>query len=257
MDVVQKIIVANWKMHMTIGQALDFMAQLKPLISSATNKVAIAAPFTALWHVAESAKGTGIEVGVQNVNAHEEGAYTGEISVAMAKEAGARFAIVGHSERRKYFNESNHCVNEKVKSSLRGGLKVLLCIGESLADRQAGSILPVLQQQLEESLRSIAPEQLPMIMLAYEPIWAIGTGQVATIDIIQGVHQFCRKTLMTLWGESAAAVPVLYGGSVNPENTPALLAEQTVDGLLVGGASLKAHSMSAIVNHQILSRSSS
>jgi len=249
-----KLIIANWKMNKTIGQALDFVAELSNKMESVPHKVGIAVPFTALWHAAEGAKGSGLMIGAQNINAHEAGAFTGEISSLMVKDAGASFVIIGHSERRTLFHEDNALVNAKVKRALKEGLTPLLCIGESASERKAGFSLDVLGKQLSECLSGIECDDFGKLIVAYEPFWSIGTGQLATLEIIREVHEFCKKMLFK--PAPLAQVPVLYGGSVSKENCKELLEERSIDGLLVGGASLKLESFIPIVNCPIHSRSS-
>jgi triosephosphate isomerase len=252
----QKIVVGNWKMHKTIAQTTAFIDDLKPLISMPSCRYALAVPYTAIAMAVRHAAGSALLIGAQNVNAHVEGAYTGEISAPMVAEAGASFVIVGHSERRQLFGETSEMVNGKVKSALNNGLQPLLCIGEPLVERLAGRTMAYLQEQIVQSLSGLSSDQLETIMIAYEPIWAVGTNQVASLSIIDEVHALCRQQLSTIWGAAAAKrVPLLYGGSVTPANSGSLLKLCAIDGLLVGGASLRPQSFSAIVNNNILSGS--
>jgi triosephosphate isomerase len=226
------IIVANWKMYKTGAEAQEFLTQIEgKLVPSA--KVFIAPSFTAL-PVMKAAQG--IIIGAQNMHEADEGAFTGEISARMLKEAGAKFVILGHSERRRLFHETDVIVHQKLKKAFSSQLLPILCIGETLEDRESGKTLDVLSYQLKTALTGLAPAEL---ILAYEPVWAIGTGKTATPEIAQEAHHFCRGLLKKLWGEDhAAKTHILYGGSVTPETASALAKQPDIDGALVGGASL-------------------
>jgi len=227
------IIVANWKMHKTGAEAQEFLTQIQGKIPSSV-KVFIAPPFTALSVM----KPQGVVLGGQNMHEADEGAFTGEISARMLKAAGAQFVLLGHSERRRLFHETDHLIHQKLQKAISSQLLPVLCIGETLEERQAKKTVDVLSNQLKSALSGISPAE---IVLAYEPVWAIGTGQTATPQIAQEVHQFCRSFLKKLWGEEIAAkTSILYGGSVTPETAPALAKQPDIDGALVGGASLDA-----------------
>lgn len=248
---MRKMIVANWKMHKTIEEALHFTAELEPLIRSCDSKIMLAVPFTALWNVASQAQNSNLLIGAQNIDFHAEGAFTGEISPKMARDAGAQFVIVGHSERRKLFHETSEIVNLKVKAALTAKLQVLVCIGETYEERAANAVEETLRAQLLASLAGLTEEQLSSVAIAYEPVWAIGTGLAATPKDAILAHRFCRQLLAQEWGQaSAAKVPILYGGSVKAENARELLETPEVDGLLVGGASLSVDSFSKIIFSQ-------
>lgn len=243
------VIVGNWKMHKTIAQAVNFVAELKPIVETSSAHVNLAVPFTCLHAVAEECKGSRIVPGAQNMYDCDEGPYTGEISGTMLQEAGAQFVILGHSERRRIFHESNEFVNKKIKKALDIGLTPIVCIGESEAEREQGSTIKVLTNQLRRSLTDLDAGQIGGIMLAYEPVWAIGTDQVATPTIAQEIHLFCRRFIANQYGAKAAdKILILYGGSVKPDNAAALIEQKDVDGFLVGGASLTASSFGKIVH---------
>lgn len=243
------IIVANWKMYKTIKETEQFLAGILPLTTNKPAKILIAVPFTSIRTAAIKASGSHIVIGAQNMNDASEGAFTGEIAAKMLVDAGAHFVILGHSERRTLFGETNAFINRKVKQALANNLKPLLCIGETIEQREAGDTEDTLATQLSECLDGIDTNKLSSLMIAYEPVWAIGTGRTATPEMAQETHLFCRQYLSQRWGaESARHIPLLYGGSVKPDTAGELLAQPDIDGLLVGGASLKVDSFSAIIN---------
>ncbi len=244
-------IAGNWKMYKTIEEAVSYVETLSPLIQKSQAAVYLAVPFTAIHPTVERAKAlkTAIKVGAQNMNDASEGAFTGEIAAKMVVDAGAQFVILGHSERRQLFHESDHFINKKVKRALAEELQPLLCIGETLEERESGKLEERLEEQLTSSLHEIAAESFSKLILAYEPIWAIGTGKVATPEDAQAAHQLCRSLIRKHWGDHAAdLLSILYGGSVKPENARDLLIQPDVDGLLVGGASLSPKAFSQIIN---------
>jgi triosephosphate isomerase len=245
------VIAGNWKMYKTIDEALRFVETLAPLITKSQATVYLAVPFTAIRPAASLVEelGASITIGAQNMNDAAEGAFTGEIAARMLTEAGARFVILGHSERRHLFHESNDTINKKVKRALESALQPVLCIGETLEEREAGETEAVLREQLTGSLEGISAEELSKMIIAYEPVWAIGTGKVARPDDAQTAHAFVRGVIAQIWGEEAAErIVIQYGGSVKPENADELLEQPDVDGLLVGGASLSPDSFSQIIN---------
>ncbi|MDN5347515.1 MAG: triosephosphate isomerase [Clostridia bacterium] len=245
------VIAGNWKMYKTAAEAADFIRELKPLVAGAEAEVVVCPPFTALAAAAEAARGSNIVIGGQDVFWENEGAYTGEISPLMLKDLGCSYCIVGHSERRQYFAETDAKVNRKVKALLEHGLRPIVCVGETLAEREAGQTLTVCQRQVEEGVKGLTTAQAVGLVLAYEPVWAIGTGHTATPADAQEVISFIRGVLGSIYGpEAAEQVRILYGGSVKPENIAALMAEPDIDGALVGGASLKAQSFAAIINYR-------
>ena len=247
------LIVANWKMHKTVNEASQFVLELAPHVKSSLPEICLAVPFTALHAVAVLCQGTKIKVGAQNMNEHEEGAYTGEISAEMILEARAQFVILGHSERRKLFHENDETVNKKLKKALEKGLKPILCFGETAAEREKGDTEKALGSQLGSSLADLSAEQIDHLTLAYEPIWAIGTNHTAMPEVAQEVHSFCRNFLARKYGPSCSEkVRILYGGSVKPQNAAKLMEQKDIDGLLVGTASLSVESFEKIVNFNYL-----
>lgn len=247
------IIAGNWKMHKTISEALTFINELMPLVDSASAEIYLAVPFTCLAAAAEEAcEAENIEVGAQNMSDHEDGPWTGEVSGRMIKEAGADFVILGHSERRQHFNEGNGIVNQKLKLAYLSSLQPIVCVGETQKEHESGHAHEVVEKQMRESLAGISREDAASLILAYEPIWAIGTGKNATPEVAQAMHSFCREVLKKVWdAETAQKIPILYGGSAKPDNAVQLLGQADIDGLLVGGASLNAHVFSQIVNANV------
>ena len=243
------IIAGNWKMFKTAAETRTFVKAFRPQVDSLKDREAVVcAPFTALWALADELKGSSIGVGAQNAHWEEKGAFTGEIAVGMLKEIGARFAIAGHSERRQYFGETDATVNKRTLAILAGGLTPITCIGETLLERESNQTFKVLERQVRESLKGLPSPAL--VVIAYEPVWAIGTGKTATPAQAQEAHAFIRKEFAKLYGEAAAqAVRVLYGGSVKPDNMATLMREAAIDGGLVGGASLDADSFAQIVRY--------
>ncbi|MCX8069699.1 MAG: triose-phosphate isomerase [Thermodesulfovibrionales bacterium] len=239
-------ISANWKMNKTVDETVLFLKEFIPLVKNAKDvDIVIAPPFTALQTAFSLIKDTNINLSAQNVFYEEKGAYTGEISPSMLSEIGCSYVIIGHSERRQYFNETDEIVNKKIKIAQKYGLGIIMCIGESLSEREQGKTMEVLKRQLINGLKDISADNL---IIAYEPIWAIGTGKTATTEQAQEAHNFIRGELKSLYGKSAESIRILYGGSVTPDNIKALMACPDVDGALVGGASLKADSFAKIVN---------
>lgn len=234
------IIAGNWKMYKTIPEAIDFIKRLAPLVGDRQAKVYLAVPFTAIRPAVEAAGESGLVIGAQNMNDAEEGAFTGEIAARMLLDAGARFTLLGHSERRHIFGEKDDLINRKVHRALADGLQPILCVGETLEERRAGEAQEVVERQILEGLRRVkGKRKLATLVLAYEPVWAIGTGETATAEMAQEMHDHCRKVITKEWGaEVGEEMSILYGGSVKPENAGQLLQQPDVDGLLVGGASL-------------------
>ena len=239
-------VVGNWKMHKTTAEALDFVKTLASLIDACQEPVGLAVPYTAISPVAALVERLGLRlvVGAQNMHDEEQGAFTGEIGVHMLLEAGARFVILGHSERRRLFGETSAFVSRKVKRALENNLAVILCVGETLKEREEGKVKAVLEEQLLESLEGVGCSE--SVTVAYEPVWAIGTGRVAAPEDVEEAHGFCHAVLSERWPGSQ--VPIQYGGSVKIENAAGLLRRRGVDGLLVGGASLEAVGFAKIVN---------
>jgi triosephosphate isomerase len=234
------IVIGNWKMYKTSREAAAYLEELLPQIEGCKAKVFLAVPYTSIAAAAKAAKGSEVLIGAQNMNDARDGAFTGEIAALMLKEAGAAFVLLGHSERRKLFGETNEFIQRKVVRALQDDLIPVLCVGETAEQREEGKTEEVLRRQIEECLEGIPVEEASKLMLAYEPVWAIGTGKTATPEMAAEAHASCRAVLADLFGKKrASAIPLLYGGSVKPENAAALLAQKGIDGLLVGGASLE------------------
>ena len=243
-------IAGNWKMFKTVAEAVVFVKELKLAVKDLDRvEIALAPPFTALHAVAEAARNTNIGVAAQDVYWEREGAFTGEISPAMIKEAGAEYAIVGHSERRRLFGESDTIVNRKTMATIAAGLTPIVCIGETLEERERDETLAVLDRQIKDGLGEMSAAQVAEIVIAYEPVWAIGTGRTATAAQAGEAHAHIRKRVRQWFGGDAAdRCHIVYGGSVKPDNIRELIAEEDVDGALVGGASLDVRGFTEIVS---------
>jgi triosephosphate isomerase len=244
------VIAGNWKMYKNAVETRAFLEKLAPLVAgSAHAEVVACAPFVDLPAAVEAAKNTNIEIGAQDVFWLKEGAYTGEVSAPMLVATGCRWVIIGHSERRQYFNETDETVLKKTIAALEAGLKPIVCVGERLDERESGSTEAVLAGQCTGGITGLDAEQFARIVIAYEPVWAIGTGKTATPEIAADAHRFLRGQLRARYGpEAAAACRILYGGSVKPDNIKGLMAQPELDGALVGGASLDPVSFASIVN---------
>jgi len=247
----KKLIAANWKMYKTPAEARAFMRSFLPLVAGHTrDEIVICPPFVDLFAVVESTNGTNIAVGAQDVYWKSEGAYTGEISPAMLVAAGCTHVIIGHSERRQFFGETDDTVNARLKTALAAGLVAIVCVGEVLEERESGLTEDVLRRQCTRAFAEIAAEQARAITVAYEPVWAIGTGKTATPQLASKAHEVIRAAAAAAFGDQAAArLRILYGGSVKPDNASALMAESEIDGALVGGASLDPASFARIVKY--------
>lgn len=246
------IIFGNWKMNKTIAEAKELAGSIASRITTDKIEIGVAPPFTCISAVRDSIKGSSIHLAAQNVHWEMEGAFTGEISPKFAVDSGCDYAIIGHSERRQYFGETNHIVNKKLKSSLSAGLKTILCVGELLKERDAGKTEAVVGGQIRECMVGISSSEVRSVVVAYEPVWAIGTGKTATPGQAQEVHSFIRRLLKELYGEETSqSLRIQYGGSVKPDNASALTKEADIDGFLVGGASLKAESFVEIVEKSL------
>ena len=243
------LIAGNWKMHKTGFQAVEAASQLKRLVNRATDvEVMIAPTFTALYQVAQALKGSTIALGAQNLYWEKQGAFTGEISSEMLVEAGCSHVIIGHSERRLFFGETDASINLKIRAALSASLIPVFCIGETEAQREAGETFSVLDKQVQDGLKDFVFDDLSGLVVAYEPVWAIGTGKTASKEQAQEAHQFVRSVLDTLFGKPfASAVRILYGGSVKPDNVRVLMEMPDIDGALVGGASLDPETFSKLV----------
>jgi triosephosphate isomerase len=246
------VIAGNWKMFKTIAETEAFFAELAPLVKGVSHcEMVIAPPFTALNRAAAAAGPLGIAISAQDFFWEAQGAFTGEVSAAMLKEAGCALTLIGHSERRQYFGETDETVNKKVKAALAAGLRPIVCVGETLAEREANETEAVLARQVAGGLSGLTESAFSPIIIAYEPVWAIGTGRTATPEMAQAAHAFIRQRVAQQVSVSAAAaVRILYGGSVKPDNIKGLMAQPDIDGGLVGGASLEAKSFAALVNFQ-------
>ena len=236
----RRVIAGNWKMNMTKAQAKEFMAEFLPLCKDAKCETVLCVPFTDIHRVYKLAIGSNVKVGAQNVAWADKGAFTGEISAEMLKEVGAEYVIIGHSERRAYFGETDETVNMRLKQALKCGLKPIVCVGETLEQREGGLTESVLKAQIEKGLEGVNED----VIIAYEPVWAIGTGKTATPEMANETIGFIRKEAFKLVGE----VSILYGGSMNAANAQNLLNMSEIDGGLIGGASLKPSDFSVIVN---------
>lgn len=245
-------VAGNWKMHLDIAEGVALVRELRASLDGVKGvRVAVAPPFTAVHAVAQALAGSAIEVAGQDVHWETQGAFTGEVSAGMLRDAGASCVIIGHSERRQFFGETDETVGRRTRAALAAGLTPIVCVGESLADREAERTLQVVGTQVKDGLRGLSADELAKLVIAYEPVWAIGTGRTATAAQAQEVHAAIRGMLRDIGGDVADSVPLQYGGSVKPDNAAELLSQPDVDGALVGGASLKASSFAAIVRAAI------
>jgi triosephosphate isomerase len=244
------LIAGNWKMNKTIPESLELIhALLKKLDSSCPAEVVLIPPFTSLFSAAEALRGSGIELGAQNLSHLSEGAVTGEVSGPMLVSVGCRYVLAGHSERRNLFQEDDTVINQKLKTALSEGLHPILCVGESWKEREAGKTKDVIGSQLKKGLDGLNPLEMRKMTIAYEPVWAIGTGKTAQPEQVQETHEAIRSELSSQYApETAKAIRIIYGGSVTPDNSSSLMAQPDVDGALVGGASLDADSFYAIIS---------
>jgi triosephosphate isomerase len=245
----RKLIAGNWKMNKTAADGVALTKDIADVIGrEGTVDIVLCPPFTALESVGRAIEGLSIKLGAQNMSSEKSGAFTGEVSAEMLRALFVTHVILGHSERRTLFGETDAFINKKVLAALANQLKPILCVGETLAEREAGSTLAVVQRHVEEGLKGVTAEQITSVVIAYEPVWAIGTGKVATTAQAQEVHAFIRDLLTKLYGAPLAQkVRILYGGSMKPSNAPELLAEKDIDGGLIGGASLEARSFIDLV----------
>ena len=242
------IVAGNWKMNNSIAESVRLATEIKQGVSGLTNgQVVVAPPFTALQSVNDVLRGSAVALAAQNMYFENKGAYTGEVSPLMLRDAGCSYVLVGHSERRKYFLESDELVNAKALSALAAGLRPIICVGETEAERNKGVTESVVGRQVRAALAEVAVEKLPEIVIAYEPVWAIGTGKVATPEQAEDVHDFIRRLMVEIYGCVAEDVRILYGGSVTKDNIAELIAMKDIDGALVGGASLQAAGFLGII----------
>ena len=246
----RKVIAGNWKMNMLPGEAIEMINELTPLVKDTKNEVILCVPYTDLFYALLTAQNTNIKIGAQNMHFEESGAYTGEVSGKMLKSINVEYVIIGHSERREYFNETDETVNKKIKAAFKYGLKPIVCVGETLEQREAGKAVDVITTQTEKALEGLDNEQVENTIIAYEPIWAIGTGKTATSEDANNAIKEIRNKISEIYGEETASkVIIQYGGSVKSSNAKELFNMSDIDGGLVGGASLKAEEFSKIVNY--------
>jgi triosephosphate isomerase (TIM) len=245
------IIAGNWKMQKTVTESVANVIELKAHVSGISDREIVICPvFTSLKFVCDALVNSNIKVGAQNLFWEDKGAFTGEISAPQIKDTGCTYVIIGHSERRQYFHETNETVGKKILAALKSGLTPIVCVGETLAEREAGNAFTVNEKQIKESLAGLSGEQMKKIVVAYEPVWAIGTGKVASPEQAEEVHLCIRNAMAGMFGkEIADTVRILYGGSVKPDNIAILMAKENIDGALVGGASLEAESFAKIVKY--------
>jgi triosephosphate isomerase len=250
-DMIRPVIAGNWKMNKTVAESVAFAARLRAAYNTAPGpEVIIAPPFTALQAVAEAIRGSFIRLCAQNLHEADKGAYTGEISGGMLRETGCTCVIIGHSERRTLFGEGNDRINRKLRTALTAGLKPIFCIGESLRQREEGETEALIEHQLKEGLKNLTADDIGYLLIAYEPVWAIGTGKTASPEQAEKVHRFIRESIARQYGPGCAeALAILYGGSVTPENIAGLMAQPDINGGLVGGASLDIDSFIRIIGN--------
>ena len=245
----RKVIAGNWKMNMLPNETINFIEQFAPLVKDTKNEVILCVPFTDLFYALLTAQNTNIKIGAQNMHWEEKGAYTGEVSAQMLKSIGTEYVIIGHSERRQYFAETDETVNKKIKSALTVGLKPIVCVGETLEQRENGKTEEIVTNQVEKAFNNLKAEDLKNIIIAYEPIWAIGTGKTATKEEANETIAQIRKKVAEMYGQNDAnEIIIQYGGSVKASNAKELFEMSDIDGGLVGGASLKPDEFSKIVN---------
>ena len=246
----RKVIAGNWKMNMLPNEAIKMIEELAPEVKDTQSEVILCVPFTDLFYALLTAQGTNIKIGAQNMHWEENGAYTGEISAQMLKSIGVEYVIIGHSERRQYFNETDETVNKKVKSAFEAGLKPIVCVGETLEERENGKAIELVTAQVRKALEGLVEEQVKNTIIAYEPIWAIGTGKTATSEDANNMIKEIRQEIANIYGQIVAdGVIIQYGGSVKSSNSKELFETSDIDGALVGGASLKAEEFAKIVNY--------
>jgi triosephosphate isomerase len=246
------LIAGNWKMFKTLEEAVLFAEELALRVKDVSDReILVCPPSLYISPLIHALAGSSVFVGAQNVFWEDQGAFTGEMSAPMVKSAGARFAIIGHSERRQYFSETDETVNKRLKACLKAGITPIVCVGETLDERESGKTLDVIRNQMTKGLTNISKAQAAHLVIAYEPIWAIGTGKTATPEIAQEVHGFIRSQVKDLFGpEIEGAIRILYGGSVKPDNIDILMAQADIDGALVGGASLEVASFERIIRYR-------
>ena len=245
----RKVIAGNWKMNMLPDETIKFIEEFAPLVKDTKNEVILCVPYTDLFYALLNVQGTNIKIGAQNMHFEEKGAYTGEVSPQMLKAINVEYVIIGHSERRQYYNETDETVNKKIKAAFNVGLKPIVCVGETLEEREAGKTSEIITNQTKLALEGLTNEQVENTIIAYEPIWAIGTGKTATSEDANNSIKEIRNKIAEIYGQNTASrVIIQYGGSVKSSNAKELFSTSDIDGGLVGGASLKAEEFSKIVN---------
>ena len=248
----RKVIAGNWKMNMLPNEAIKFIDEFTPLVKDTKNEVILCVPYTDLFYALLNVQETNIKIGAQNMHFAESGAYTGEISAQMLKSINVEYVIIGHSERRQYFNETDETVNKKIKAAFENGLKPIVCVGETLEQREAGTTIDIITNQTKLALEGLTDEQVANTIIAYEPIWAIGTGKTATSEDAQNSIKAIRDKIQEIYGQNVAQrVIIQYGGSVKSSNAKELFEMPDIDGGLVGGASLKPDEFAKIVNYDL------
>lgn len=246
----KKYIAGNWKMNMLPNETIDFITKIEPMVKDTNNEVILCVPYIDIFYAVNAAQGTNIKIGAENMHYEEKGAYTGEISGQMLKSVGVEYVIIGHSERRAYYNETDESVNKKLKSALELELKPIVCVGETLEEREAGREKDVVTSQTEKAFQGISSENALKTIVAYEPVWAIGTGKTATPDDANTTIKYIREKLSEIYGEEVAKkIAIQYGGSVKSSNAKELFGMSDIDGALIGGASLKVDEFASIVNY--------
>ncbi len=246
----KKVIAGNWKMNMLPNEAIQMITELAPMVKDTENEVILCVPYTDLFYSLLTAQETNIKIGAQNMHFEESGAYTGEVSGKMLKSIGVEYVIIGHSERRQYFNETDETVNKKVKAAFTNSLKPIVCVGETLEQREAGNAFEIITMQTQKALDGLTGEQVANTIIAYEPIWAIGTGKTATSEDANEAIKKIREKIQEIYGQNISErVIIQYGGSMKPANAKELLEMSDIDGGLIGGASLKAEDFAKIVNY--------
>ena len=246
----KKVIAGNWKMNMLPNEAIDYINEFAPLVKDTNNEVILCVPYTDLFYALLNAQETNIKIGAQNMHYEEKGAYTGEISPKMLKSIGVEYVIIGHSERRQYYNETDETVNKKIKAAFENGLKPIVCVGETLEEREQGKTKEKITTQTRLALEGLTKEQVSKVIIAYEPIWAIGTGKTATSEDANNNIKEIREEITKIYGKDVSeCVIIQYGGSVKSSNAKELFTTSDIDGGLVGGASLKPDEFAKIVNY--------
>lgn len=242
--------IGNWKMYKTARESTDYIEQLLPLVKNCEPNIYLSVPFTSIASASTFAKNTNVVIGAQNMNDVREGAFTGEIAGLMLKEAGAEFVLLGHSERRQIFGETDALIHQKIIRAFKDDIQPILCVGETLEEKDSEKMESVLEKQITAALEGVPKNEASRLILAYEPVWAIGTGRAATAEMAEQAHAYCRSVLGKVFGKKASGeISIVYGGSVNAENASEIIAQKNVDGVLVGGASLDPKTFAKIIKN--------